>query len=62
MKQLQGLWRDTWWLWLLFLVLILGLSLMAGWFFLSLIPTLPCIFAYFAFIRYDEDGNENFKS
>ena len=58
MKQLIGLWRDTWWLWTGFVLLTIGFSLFVGKFFLLLLPCLPAPFVYFAYIRYDEDGNE----
>lgn len=58
MKQMLGLWRDTWWLWTAFVVLTLTFTFLVGSFFLLLLPCLPVPFVYFAFNRYDEDGNE----
>lgn len=58
LKQLAGLWRDTWWLWMGFAALSMFLAAFIGWFFLALIPCLPVPFVYFAINRYDEDGNE----
>ncbi|WP_146518728.1 hypothetical protein [Stieleria varia] len=58
MKQLLGLWRDTWWLWLGFVVISVVLAMAIEWFFALLIPCLPVPFVYFAINRYDEDGNE----
>ncbi|QDT11066.1 hypothetical protein [Planctomycetes bacterium K23_9] len=58
MKRFKGLWRDTWWLWAFFAVMVLGISAMISWFFLFVWLTLPVSFFYFAFIRYDEEGNE----
>jgi len=58
MKQLIGLWRDTWWLWTGFVVLTVGFSFIVGKFFLLLLPCLPVPFVYFAYNRYDDDGNE----
>lgn len=58
MKQLLGLWRDTWWLWVAFVALTFGFAFVVGNFFLLLLPCLPVVFAYFAFNRYDSDGNE----
>lgn len=58
MNQLRGLWRDTWWLWLIFLALTIGFAVLIGPFFLLLLPCLPVPYVYFAFNRYDEDGNE----
>ncbi len=57
-KQMYGLWRDTWWLWVGFAVLTIGFSFIVGPFFLLLLPCLPIPFVYFAINRYDEDGNE----
>ncbi len=58
MNQLGGLWRDTWWVWCGFVGVSIALGFAVGWFFFLLIPCLPVPFAYFAFNRYDELGNE----
>lgn len=58
MNRLRGLWRDTWWLWIAFSLLTLGISFAVGGWFLILLPCLPVPFVYFALARYDEDGNE----
>ena len=58
MEQLKGLWRDTKWLWAVFLAFVVMLSAFTSWFFLLTAPILPVSFCYFAFIRYDENGNE----
>ncbi|MGB7347084.1 MAG: hypothetical protein WBD20_22865 [Pirellulaceae bacterium] len=58
MKRIKGLWRDTWWLWCFFALMVMGIAAMISWFFLFVWLTLPVSFGYFAFIRYDEDGNE----
>ncbi len=59
MKRIKGLWRDTWWLWLFFSLMVVGIAaLLSSWFFLFVWLTLPVSFFYFAFIRYDEEGNE----
>jgi hypothetical protein len=57
-NQLGGLWRDTWWVWVAFLAITIVLGTTVGAFFYLLIPCLPVPFAYFAFNRYDEQGNE----
>lgn len=57
-NQLGGLWRDTWWVWVGFVAITVILGVTVGMFFYLLIPCLPVPFAYFAFNRYDEDGNE----
>ena len=58
MKQIQGLWRDTWWLWMIFVLLTIILAALIGKFFLLLLPCFPVPFIYFAFVRYDEEGKE----
>ena len=58
MKQLLSLWRDTWWLWCLFVAVTLAMTFVVGQFFLLLLPCLPVVYAYFAFARYDAHGNE----
>ena len=58
LKQLYGLWRDTWWLWLGFAALTLGFSFFIGYYFLLLLPCMPIPFVYFAIKRYDETGAE----
>jgi hypothetical protein len=58
MKQMLGLWRDTWWLWIAFVAMTIGFTFVLGIFFLLLLPCLPIPFVYFAFNRYDEHGNE----
>jgi hypothetical protein len=58
LKQLWGLWRDTWWLWTAFALITIGFSFVVGVFFLLLLPCLPVPFIYFAINRYDENGNE----
>ncbi len=58
MNQLAGLWRDTWWVWLGFAAMAIVLGVAVGWFFYLLVLCLPVPFAYFAFNRYDDQGNE----
>ncbi|KAA1261422.1 hypothetical protein LF1_39700 [Rubripirellula obstinata] len=58
MKQLRGLWRDTWWLWIGFVLVTIGFSFLIGKYFLLLLPCLPIPLVYFAFNRYDENGDE----
>ena len=57
-KQLWGMWRDTWWLWAIFAVMSIALAVAIEWFFVLLLPCLPVPFVYFAINRYDKDGNE----
>lgn len=57
MKPLTGLWRDTWWLWLGFLVSGIFLAIFVNAVFLVVFPISIVSFIYFAIVRYDEDGN-----
>ncbi|QDU55404.1 hypothetical protein [Aeoliella mucimassa] len=58
MGPLVGLWRDTWWVWLILAVLVIVLGVLVTWFYFVMLPALPGMFVYFAFNRYDENGNE----
>ena len=58
MAELKGLWRDTKWVWVLFVAIVLGMSAVLSWFFLATLLALPVCFCYFAYIRYDEMGRE----
>ena len=42
----------------MFLVMTAVFAFFVGSFFLLLLPCLPVTFVYFAFNRYDSDGNE----
>ncbi|GAA4436354.1 MULTISPECIES: hypothetical protein [Bremerella] len=58
MNPIVGLWKDTWYVWLL-----IGGVLAAGVYwvtamFLVGFPALLAYFLYFAFIRYDQHGNK----
>jgi hypothetical protein len=56
MQRFKALMKETWWLWTLFVV---GGTLMS-WVSLVFLLTFPvCIFVFFwfAFVRYDDDGN-----
>jgi len=56
MKRYRSLIQETWWLWLMFFVA----GCVMSWLSLVFLLTFPiCIFVFFwfAFIRYDEDGN-----
>ncbi len=57
MNQLTGLWRDTRWHWIAFLVIVFGLAIFYHALFLVMIFQLLFIFCYFAYMRYDDDGN-----
>lgn len=58
MGPLTGLWRDTWWVWLMFVVVVLALGVLVTPFYVLFLLVLPGIFIYFAYNRYDQDGNE----
>lgn len=56
MKRYQGLLRDTWWVWLIFVVggCITGIFLPIA---LVAIPISAFSFIYFGLMRYDKHGN-----
>jgi len=56
MKQLLGLWRDSWIHWVMFIAIIIALSVLLNVHFIWMLSLLPAQFAYFAFVRYDENG------
>ncbi|WP_425397903.1 hypothetical protein [Aeoliella sp.] len=58
MGPLIGLWRDTWWVWLVFVAIVVVLGILVTPYYLVFVPVLPGVFVYFAFNRYDSDGNE----
>ena len=58
MGPLSGLWRDTWWVWLMLAIVVIALGIAVTWFYFIMLPMLPGMFVYFAFNRYDEQGNE----
>lgn len=58
MEQFKGLWRDTKFVWIGFVAMTLAIAIFGSWYYLLLLPCLPVSFVYFAFIRYDEEGNE----
>ncbi|MCC9599894.1 hypothetical protein LOC67_04905 [Stieleria sp. JC731] len=58
MNQVLGLWRDTWWVWVVFVVITIVLAVLVGRFFYMLLLCLPVPYLYFAFNRYGADGRE----
>ena len=57
MKRIIGLLKETWWLWLL---LFGGCGYLAAYvepFMVVTFPMMILILLYFAFVRFDEDGN-----
>ena len=57
-KRLMGLWRDTWWIWVISIAQMVALGVYMSRYFLLPLMGLPISYAYFAFMRYDEEGNE----
>lgn len=56
MNQIKGLLRETWWLWLLFYG---ACGMLTRYVEPGMIVTFPMLFMvmiYFAFVRFDEDG------
>lgn len=58
MKQIMGMLRDTWWLWLIFFVIVTCGGLIITPLCFILYPVLIFIGMYFAFQRYDANGIE----
>lgn len=57
MKPFEGLWRDTWWLWIGFMLSGIFLAIFVHGIFMSIFPISIVTFIYFAIVRYDENGN-----
>ena len=57
MKPFEGLLRDTWWLWIGFLLSGIFLAIFVHPIFMSIFPISIVTFIYFAIVRYDENGN-----
>lgn len=58
MGQIYGCWRDTWWLWCIFMVAVIFLAITVSKIFYAMVLGMPAIFLYFAYNRYDEHGND----
>ncbi|EMB13263.1 hypothetical protein RE6C_05983 [Rhodopirellula europaea 6C] len=43
---------------MIFVSIIFAFAFFISWYYLLLLPCLPVSFVYFAFIRYDDEGNE----
>ncbi len=56
MARFKALIRETWWLWVLFAVFGAGMSFLHP-VFLLMFPISIFTFFWFAYIRYDEDGD-----
>jgi hypothetical protein len=57
MKPLVALFRKTWWLWLIFVSASVLLSKLVDPVFWVMLPVCGVTLVYFAFLRYDADGN-----
>lgn len=57
MARFKGLLRDTWWLWIFFIVICALLIYYVSIVLSVMIPILCFTFVYFAMIRYDDQGN-----
>lgn len=57
MKRYLQFLKDTWWLWLAYVGVTAILIVFVGPIFWAVIPMMIVNFIYFAFVRYDEDGN-----
>lgn len=56
MARFMALLRNTWWLWIAFLVSGASLSYFNP-IFLFMLPLCLTVFVWFAYVRYDENGN-----
>lgn len=57
MEQIKSLLRETWWLWLVFCLMVALMAVVISALFLLMLPVLVVVCVYFAFVRYDEHGN-----
>ncbi len=57
MKRFYALFKQTWWLWTIYLILNIGLIFFVSPVFWAVLPMIVVIFIYFALVRYDEEGN-----
>lgn len=57
MKPLIALFSETWWLWTACVAVCGVMVSTISLFFLVLLPMLLVVFFYFAYNRYDRDGN-----
>ena len=56
MNQVRGLLRDTWWLWLLFVVAVILAMIFVTPFYGVCFPFLLGMMIYFALMRYNKHG------
>ena len=57
MERFKGMWRETWWVWLILVGFGLAMAIFLHPVFYTSIPISIFSFIYFMFMRYDEDGN-----
>jgi uncharacterized membrane protein len=57
MKRFYALFKQTWWLWTIYLTLNIGLNFFVSPVFLAVLPMIVVVFIYFALVRYDDEGN-----
>ena len=57
MKRFYALFKQTWWLWTIYLTLNIGLIFFVRPVFLAVLPMIVVVFIYFALVRYDDEGN-----
>jgi hypothetical protein len=57
MKRFYALFKQTWWLWTIYLVLNIGLIFFVSPVFWAVLPMIVVVFIYFALVRYDDEGN-----
>ena len=57
MKRFYALFKQTWWLWTIYLILNIGLIIFVSPVFWAVLPMIVVIFIYFAWVRYDDEGN-----
>ena len=57
MKRFYALFKQTWWLWTIYLTLNIGLIFFVSPVFLAVLPMIVVVFIYFELVRYDDEGN-----
>ncbi len=57
MKRLKAIWRETWWVWVIFFVFGTVMGLWVHPSFFTAYPISMFAFVYFMFMRYDDEGN-----
>jgi hypothetical protein len=57
MGRFISLIRGTWWLWLGYFIAGVLLTVFVSRVFVAIFPICIATFFYFAYVRYDEDGN-----